>query len=66
MSSRDVGGPQIASIRMPVLVTSILRCSRCIARNAVRGSVLVHGGSSADPPPPVVMWVMRWMGWKRS
>ena len=57
VSSRTVGGPQIASIRIPVEDTSTRRCSRWNARNAVRESVLDHGVSRLEPPPPVVMWV---------
>ena len=66
MSSCEVGGPQIASTRMPVALTSMRMCARCMARKAVRASLADHGGSSGDPPPPVVMCTTCWMGRKRS
>src|SRR5437762_2194035 len=46
MSSLDVASPQIAWTVMLLSVTSTRRCWRCIARSTVRGSVVVHGGSS--------------------
>ena len=65
MSSPAVDGPQTASIRMPSLLTSTRRCSRWNARNARRGSVVVHG-VSRFVAPPVVTWVTPLIGWKRS
>ena len=65
VSSLLAESSQMDCSRSPVEPTSTRRWDRCMARKAVRGSVLVHGTSS-DDGAPTVTWVTPWIGWKRS
>ena len=65
LSSSEVGGPQTAWIRSAGRHVDA-QVLRCIARNAVRGSVRATAARAAEPPPPAVTCVTWWIGWKRS